>query len=86
MQTTAKPFEISKKLVWQAYQKVKENGGSAGIDKETIKEFERKLKDNLYMIWNRMSSGSYFPPAVKGVFIPKKAGGERLLGIPTVTS
>lgn len=82
---TAKPFEISKKLVLQAYQKVKANGGSAGIDEESIPDFERKLKDNLYQLWNRLSSGCYFPPAVKGVPIPKKSGGERLLGIPTVS-
>lgn len=80
----AKPFEISKKLVWQAYQQVKANGGSSGIDQVSIDDFERDLKDNLYLIWNRMSSGSYFPPAVKGVPIPKKSGGERLLGVPTI--
>ena len=81
----AKPFEISKKLVWQAYLEVKAKGGSAGIDQESIEDFERNLKDNLYRLWNRMSSGSYFPPAVKGVPIPKKSGGERLLGVPTVS-
>ncbi len=82
---TAKPFEIPKKLVWQAYQQVKANGGSAGIDQESMDDFERNLKDNLYLIWNRMSSGCYFPPAVRGVSIPKKSGGERLLGVPTVS-
>jgi RNA-directed DNA polymerase len=81
----AKPFEISKKLVFQAYREVKAKGGSAGIDQESIEQFERNLKDNLYRLWNRLSSGSYFPPAVKGVLIPKKLGGERLLGIPTVS-
>lgn len=81
----AKPFEISKKLVFQAYQEVKAKGGSAGIDKESIEDFERDLKDNLYKLWNRLSSGSYFPPPVKGVHIPKKSGGERLLGVPTVS-
>ena len=82
---TAKPFEISKKLVAQAYRKVKSKAGAAGIDQESIEEFERNLKDNLYRIWNRLSSGSYFPPAVKGVTIPKKPGGTRLLGVPTVS-
>lgn len=82
---TEKPFNIPKKMVWQAYQKVKENKGAAGIDKETIEEFEKNLSDNLYRIWNRMSSGSYFPPPVKGVPISKKSGGTRLLGVPTVS-
>lgn len=81
---TEKPFNISKKLVWQAYQKVKANKGAAGVDKETIEEFEKDLACNLYKIWNRMSSGTYFPPPVKGVPIPKKSGGTRLLGVPTV--
>jgi len=80
-----KSFEISKKLVWEAYQCVKANEGAAGVDHETIERFDRHLKDNLYKIWNRMSSGSYFPPPVKGVPIPKKSGGERMLGIPTVS-
>lgn len=83
--SAAKPFEISKKLVSQAYQEVKANGGSAGIDKETIEDFEGNLKDNLYRLWNRLSSGTYFPPPVKGVPIPKKSGGERILGVPTVS-
>lgn len=81
---TAKPFEISKKLVFQAYQKVKANGGRARIDQESLSDFEHKLKDNLYRLWNRMSSGSYFPLPVKAVPIPKKSGGERILGVPTV--
>ena len=80
-----KPFKIDKMLVWQAYQDVKQKGGAAGIDEETIEDFEENLKDNLYKIWNRMSSGSYFPPPVKGVPIPKKSGGKRILGIPTVS-
>src|SRR5215469_6997339 len=80
----AKPFCISKKEVWEAYQRVKENKGAAGIDEETIEDFEERLKKNLYKIWNRMSSGSYFPPPVRTVKIPKKNGGERKLGIPTV--
>lgn len=80
----AKPFEISKQIVWTAYRRVKENDGSAGIDKETIEDFEKNLKDNLYKIWNRMSSGTYFPPAVLQVEIPKE-GGTRKLGVPTVS-
>ena len=80
----AKPFCISKKEVWEAYQRVKSNKGSAGIDGQTIEDFERRLKKNLYKIWNRMSSGSYLPPPVRTVKIPKKSGGERSLGIPTV--
>lgn len=79
-----KPYEISRKLVWKAYQQVKANRGAAGIDNETIQAYEKDLKDNLYKLWNRMSSGSYFPPPVKGVEIPKKTGGKRMLGIPTV--
>jgi RNA-directed DNA polymerase len=82
---TAKPFNISKQDVWEAYKRVKSNKGAAGIDEKTIAEFEVDLKDNLYKLWNRMSSGSYFPPAVKAVPIPKKSGGERILGVPTVS-
>jgi len=81
----SKTFTISKNSVMAAFKAVKANGGSAGIDKQSIEDFERNLKDNLYKIWNRMSSGSYFPPAVKAVPIPKKSGGERILGIPTVS-
>lgn len=80
----AKPFEISKKVVWEAWKRVKANHGAAGVDEESITDFEKGLKDNLYKIWNRMSSGCYLPPAVRTVGIPKKVGGERLLGIPTV--
>jgi RNA-directed DNA polymerase len=79
-----KPFVISKRLVWEAFQRVRANGGSAGVDEESIEEFESKLGDNLYQIWNRMGSGSYFPPPVKAVPIPKKSGGTRMLGVPTV--
>ena len=79
-----KPFVITKQLVMDAYKLVKENAGSAGVDKQSIADFEVKLKDNLYKLWNRMSSGSYFPPLVKAVAIPKKTGGERILGVPTV--
>jgi len=82
---TIKPFQIPKQLVWQAWLNVKANAGSAGIDNQSIKSFEANLGKNLYKLWNRMSSGTYFPPAVKGVAIPKKTGGERMLGIPTVT-
>ena len=80
----AKPFSISKKVVVEAYKRVKANGGAAGVDGESIAAFEKDLKDNLYKIWNRMSSGTYFPPPVRAVGIPKKDGGERRLGIPTV--
>ena len=80
----AKPFCISKKEVWEAYKRVKENKGAAGVDDQTIEDFEKRLKKNLYKIWNRMSSGSYFPPPVRTVKIPKTNGGERKLGIPTV--
>ncbi|MEA3484024.1 MAG: group II intron reverse transcriptase/maturase [Pseudomonadota bacterium] len=80
-----KPFVISKGQVMQAYELVKANAGAAGVDKQSISVFEVNLKDNLYKLWNRLSSGSYFPPPVKGVAIPKKTGGERILGIPTVS-
>ena len=79
-----KPFEISKQSVWEAYQHVRANKGAAGVDEQTLTEFEKDLKGNLYKIWNRMSSGSYFPPPVKAVEIPKKSGGVRVLGVPTV--
>ena len=82
--TTAKPYTIPKRLVYEAFKAVKANAGSAGVDQETIEEFEADLKSNLYRIWNRMSSGSYFPPPVKAVAIPKRNGGERILGVPTV--
>ena len=81
---TCKPYDIPKTLVWEAWLHVKANQGAAGIDAETIERFEEKLGDNLYRLWNRMSSGSYFPPPVKAVPIPKKSGGVRILGIPTV--
>jgi len=80
----AKPFCIAKKEVWEAYQRVKENKGAAGIDEQSIEDFEKNGKKNLYKIWNRMTSGSYFPPPVRTVKIAKKNGGERKLGIPTV--
>jgi len=80
----AKPFNISKHLVWDAYRKVKANRGAAGVDGQTIDQFEEGLKDNLYKLWNRMSSGSYFPLPVRRVEIPKRNGEKRPLGIPTV--
>jgi RNA-directed DNA polymerase len=79
-----KSYDISKHVVWEAYKKVKANKGSAGIDDESMEQFEGRLKDNLYKLWNRMSSGCYFPPPVKAVEIPKKEKGTRILGIPTV--
>jgi RNA-directed DNA polymerase len=80
-----KPFEIPKQEVWDAWLKVKANGGAPGADGQSIEEFEADLKGNLYKIWNRMSSGSYFPPPVKAVEIPKAHGaGTRILGVPTV--
>jgi RNA-directed DNA polymerase len=83
-QPQPKPFCISKQAVLEAWERVKANKGAAGIDEESIRDFERKLKANLYRVWNRMSSGSYLPPAVRTVAIPKPGGGERKLGIPTV--
>lgn len=80
----SKPFDISKRLVWEAYQKVATNKGAAGVDGQSIADFEQDLKSNLYKLWNRLSSGSYFPPPVRAVEIPKNAGGTRILGVPTV--
>ena len=80
----AKPYAIPKQLVWDAYQRVKANRGAAGVDGESLTAFEKDLKGNLYKVWNRMSSGSYFPPPVRLVEIPKDNGGTRPLGIPTV--
>ena len=79
-----KPFNIPKRIVWNAYKLVKANKGSAGVDRESISDFEQNLSKNLYKLWNRLSSGTYFPPPVKGVAIPKKQGGQRMLGVPTV--
>ena len=79
-----KPFILSKHIVMQAFQMIKANAGAAGVDQQSLADFEMNLKDNLYKIWNRLSSGTYFPPPVKAVPIPKKSGGYRLLGIPTV--
>jgi RNA-directed DNA polymerase len=80
-----KPFKIDKWQVYEAYKAVKSNQGAAGVDGQTLEQFESDLKRNLYKIWNRMSSGSYFPPPVRAVSIPKKSGGERILGVPTVS-
>lgn len=80
----AKSFKISRHLVWEAYKKVKASNGSGGVDGVELKDFESNEKDNLYKLWNRMSSGSYFPKAVKLVEIPKDDGAKRTLGIPTV--
>ena len=80
-----KPFKISKRVVWEAYKRVKANKGAAGVDGQSIGEFEADLRNNLYKIWNRMSSGTYFPPPVRAVEIPKPhGGGTRMLGVPTV--
>lgn len=84
MRTIGKPFNIEKMQVYEAYRAVKSNGGAAGVDGQTIEQFEADLKGNLYKIWNRMSSGSYFPPPVRAVSIPQKTGGQRILGVPTV--
>lgn len=80
-----KSFAVSKRMVWESYQKVCAKKGGAGIDEESIEMFNENKENNLYKLWNRMSSGSYFPPAVRTVLIPKKQGGKRPLGIPTVT-
>jgi RNA-directed DNA polymerase len=82
----AKPFCIAKRDVWEAYQRVKANRGAAGVDGESMAAFEQDVSHNLYRIWNRMSSGSYFPLAVRRVDIPKDGGKTRPLGIPTVIS
>ena len=82
--TKTKPFNIDKKLVYDAYKAVKTNAGAAGVDGQSLEQFAQDLGRNLYKIWNRMSSGSYFPPPVRAVPIPKKTGGQRILGVPTV--
>jgi len=83
--TTNKPFVIEKWRVYEAYKAVKSSKGAAGVDGQTLEQFEADLKGNLYKIWNRMSSGTYFPPPVRAVSIPKKSGGERILGVPAVS-
>jgi len=84
-QEVTKSQPVSKRMVWESYQKVKRNGGSAGVDKQSISMFETELSKHLYKVWNRMSSGSYYPPPVRTVLIPKSNGGTRALGIPTVS-
>src|SRR6266498_2362117 len=85
LKSSGKPFEISKAEVWQAWEKVKANKGAPGVDGCSVEDFEADLKNNLYKVWNRMSSGSYFPPPVRAVEIPKPhGGGTRILGVPTV--
>jgi len=79
-----KPFKITKRQVYEAYKRVKANGGAAGVDRQSLKDFEEDLSDNLYKLWNRLASGSYHPPPVRRVEIPKGSGGVRPLGIPTV--
>ena len=81
---SGKSFDIPKKLIWEAYLKVRANKGAAGVDEQSLADFAQDEKKNLYKIWNRMSSGSYFPPPVKAVDIPKPGGGTRRLGVPTV--
>src|SRR5690348_11791859 len=80
----AKPFDILKREVWEAFKHVKANQGTAGVDGQSIEDFEARLSANLYKLWNRLSSGSYMPPPVRRVDIPKASGGTRSLGIPTV--
>ena len=80
----AKPFDIPKREVWAAYKSVRANQGAAGVDGQSIADFEADLSNNLYKLWNRLASGSYFPPPVRRVDIPKDDGRTRPLGIPTV--
>jgi RNA-directed DNA polymerase len=84
-ETESKTVPITKNMVKEAYRKVKSNQGSAGVDKESLEEFQADLSGNLYKLWNRLASGSYFPKPVKEVEIPKSNGGKRKLGIPTVS-
>jgi len=83
-ETPSRSIPITKQMVWDAYRKVKSNKGSAGVDEETLIDFDADLSKNLYKLWNRLSSGSYFPQCVKAVEIPKGNGGTRTLGIPTI--
>src|SRR5665213_552371 len=84
-ETTSKPVPVTKEMVKKAYRKVKSNQGSAGVDKESLEEFQADLLNNLYVLWNRLSSGSYFPKPLRSVSIPKSNGKQRTLGIPTVS-
>ena len=79
-----KPFAVSKRLVWEAWLRVKANRGAAGVDEQSIGAFEANLAGNLYRRWNRLCSGSYVPPPVRAVEIAKRSGGSRVLGVPTV--
>ena len=80
-----KPFAIEKMEVWRAWEKVRANKGASGVDAVSLADFEKDLGNNLYRVWNRMSSGSYFPPPVRAVEIPKPhGGGARVLGVPTI--
>jgi RNA-directed DNA polymerase len=84
LNSSGKSFDISKREVWEAWEKVKANKGASGVDGCSIEDFEKDLKNQLYRVWNRMSSGSYFPPPVRAVEIPKShGGGTRILGVPT---
>jgi retron-type reverse transcriptase len=84
LKAPGKPFDISKRSVWEAWEKVKANKGAPGVDAVTVAEFESGLKSNLYKIWNRLSPGTYFPPPVRAVEIPKPhGGGTRILGVPS---
>ena len=85
LKAPGKPFEISKWAVWEAWEKVKANKGAPGVDGVSVAQFEKDLRGNLYKIWNRLSSGTYFPPPVRAVEIPKPhGGGTRMLGVPSV--
>ena len=84
MNPPSKPFLIDKRQVYEAYLEVRSKEGAGGVDGVTIEQFEKDLKGNLYKVWNRLSSGTYFPPPVRAVTIPKKNGGERILGVSTV--
>ena len=82
---TAKPFTIAKRMVWDAYKRVQAHQGAAGVDEESLADCEENRTNNLYKLWKRLASGSYFPPPVRTVIIPKRDGGQRALGIPTVS-
>ena len=84
-ETKSKPIPITKEMVRQAYRKVRSNKGSAGVDEISLKQFDENLSKNLYKLWNRLASGSYFPMPVKEVIIPKSDGGQRKLGIPSIS-
>jgi RNA-directed DNA polymerase len=81
-----KPFAVSGYEVWCAWEQVRDNKGAPGVDGQSIAAFEERLEDNLYKVWNRMSAGSYLPPPVRAVEIPKPGGGTRTLGVPTAAA